>query len=78
MMKNSINLQDQLLNLARKEKILLTIFLVNGVQIKGMIKGFDNYVILLDVDSRQNIVYKHAISTIIPSKTLLFKVGEEE
>ncbi len=77
-MKNSINLQDQLLNLARKEKILLTIFLVNGVQIKGMIKGFDNYVILLDVDSRQNIVYKHAISTIIPSKTLLFKVGEEE
>ena len=77
-MKNSINLQDQLLNQARKEKILLTIFLVNGVQIKGMIKGFDNYVILLDVDSRQNIVYKHAISTIIPSKTLLFKVGEEE
>ena len=77
-MKNSINLQDQLLNQARKEKIFLTIFLVNGVQIKGTIKGVDNYVILLDSDGKQNIVYKHAVSTIIPAKVLTFKVGDEE
>ncbi len=77
-MKNSINLQDQLLNQARKEKVLLTIFLVNGVQIKGTIKGFDNYVILIDTDGKQSIIYKHAVSTIIPSKTISFKVGDEE
>lgn len=76
-MKNSINIQDQLLNQVRKEKIFLTIFLVNGVQIKGTLKGFDNYVILLEADGKQNIVYKHAISTIIPAKALNFKVGDE-
>ncbi len=77
-MKNFINLQDQLLNQARKEKITVTIFLVNGVQLKGVIKGFDNYVILLEVDSKQNIIYKHAVSTIIPIKTLTFNVSENE
>lgn len=77
-MKNFINLQDQLLNQARKEKIAVTVFLVNGVQLKGIIKGFDNYVILLDVDTKQNIIYKHAVSTIIPIKPLTFNVSETE
>lgn len=77
-MKNFINLQDQLLNQARKEKIAVTVFLVNGVQLKGIIKGFDNYVILLDVDTKQNIIYKHAVSTIIPLKPLTFNVSENE
>lgn len=77
-MKNFINLQDQLLNQARKEKIAVTVFLVNGVQLKGIIKGFDNYVVLLDVDTKQNIIYKHAVSTIIPIKPLTFNVSENE
>lgn len=69
-MKTSVNIQEQILNQSRKERILLTIFLVNGVQIKGYIRGFDNYVLLLDVDGKQNIIYKHAVSTIIPSKPI--------
>lgn len=69
-MKNSvINLQDLFLNSARKEKVAVTIFLVNGVQVKGCVKGFDSYVILLEGDNnKQNLIYKHAVSTIYPSK----------
>lgn len=67
-----------MLNQARKEKILITLFLVNGVQIKGFIKGFDNYVILVETDGKQNIIYKHAVSTIIPSKMIQFRTSEEE
>lgn len=68
----SINLQDLFLNQARKEKIALTIFLMNGVQLKGYVKGFDSYVVVLEVDSKQQMVYKHAISTIIPANTIKF------
>lgn len=64
------NLQDFVLNQVRKEAITVTVFLVNGFQIFGVIRSFDNYVIVLEVDGRQQMVYKHAISTIIPSKTL--------
>ncbi|MBC8590536.1 RNA chaperone Hfq [Wansuia hejianensis] len=60
------NLQDLFLNKARKEKINLTIFLVNGYQIRGKVKGFDNYTVILDIDHKQQMVYKHAISTIVP------------
>lgn len=67
-----------MLNQARKEKVLITLFLVNGVQIKGFIKGFDNYVILVETEGKQNIIYKHAISTIIPSKVIPVKAFEEE
>lgn len=67
----SINLQDYFLNQARKEKIPVTVYLTNGFQFRGLVKGFDSFtVILVDVDGRQNIVYKHAISTIIPSKQI--------
>ncbi|MDO4719704.1 MAG: RNA chaperone Hfq [Peptostreptococcaceae bacterium] len=76
-MKTSVNIQDQVLNQARKDKILLTIFLVNGVQIKGFIRGFDNYVLLIEVDGKQNIIYKHAISTIIPSRPISMRTEEE-
>ena len=69
-MKNTVlNLQDLFLNNARKERIPVTIFLMNGVQIKGFVKGFDSYIILLEGDNKQqNMIYKHAVSTIIPSK----------
>ncbi|MCF6459749.1 RNA chaperone Hfq [Clostridium sp. Cult3] len=67
-MKGTINLQDIFLNKARKESINLTIYLINGYQIKGLVKGFDNYTIILDSEGKQQLIYKHAISTIIPSQ----------
>jgi host factor-I protein len=69
-MNKSMNLQDIFLNQARKEKIPITIFLVSGYQFKGLVKGFDNYIVILDCDGKQNMVYKHAISTIVPTKTI--------
>ncbi|MDF2566619.1 MAG: hypothetical protein K0R90_75 [Oscillospiraceae bacterium] len=69
-MKSSMNLQDVFLNQSRKEKIPLTIYLTNGFQFKGLVKGFDNFTVILDCDGKQNLVYKHAISTIIPAKQI--------
>ncbi|MEG0912755.1 MAG: RNA chaperone Hfq [Oscillospiraceae bacterium] len=68
-MKN-INLQDVFLNSARKEKIQVTIYLTNGFQFRGTVKGFDSFTVVLESEGRQNLVYKHAISTIIPSKVI--------
>lgn len=62
-----VNLQDHFLNQLRKEKIPVIIYLTNGVRLKGLIKAFDNFVILLK-ESNQSLVYKHAISTIVPEK----------
>ncbi len=69
-MKQLINLQDIFLNSARKNKIKITIFLVNGYQIKGIVRGFDNYTIILNSDEEQQLIYKHAISTIIPNEEI--------
>lgn len=69
-MNKTINLQDVFLNQCRKEKIVVTIFLTNGFQFKGMVKGFDNYVVILDCDGKQQLVYKHAISTIAPARAV--------
>lgn len=69
-MKANINFQDIFLNKARRDNIGITIFLVNGYQIKGSVKGFDNYTIVLDSEGKQQLIYKHAISTIIPSKQI--------
>ncbi len=66
-MKN-INLQDVFLNSARKDRIHVTIYLTNGFQFRGVVKGFDNFTVVLESEGRQNLVYKHAISTVIPSK----------
>ncbi|HZH92845.1 MAG TPA: RNA chaperone Hfq [Tissierellaceae bacterium] len=71
-MKQGVNLQDQFLNSARREGVLITVFLVNGYQIKGYVKGFDSYTIVLDADEKQQLVYKHAISTIIPNSVISF------
>ena len=69
-MNKAMNLQDLFLNQARKEKIMVTIYLTNGFQFKGVVRGFDSFTVILDCEGRQNLVYKHAISTIIPSKTI--------
>lgn len=77
-MKNSINLQDVFLNQVRKENVSITVFLVNGFQLKGQVKGFDNYTIVLDTEGKQQLIYKHAISTIIPFKTVNFYQASQQ
>jgi host factor-I protein len=81
-MKATINLQDVFLNQVRKEHVHITIYLVNGFQLKGMVKGFDSYTIVLESDGKQHLIYKHAISTITPVKPVNFasasKKQEEE
>ncbi|OOB77612.1 MAG: RNA chaperone Hfq [Epulopiscium sp. Nuni2H_MBin003] len=77
-MNKSGNLQDVILNQLRKEKIYTTIFLVSGFQIKGTIKGFDNFIVLLDVEGKQQLLYKHAISTICPSKSVSLNPTESQ
>lgn len=69
-MNKMMNLQDVFLNQVRKEKIVVTIILTNGFQFKGIVRGFDSYVIILDCDGTQNFVYKHAISTIKPVRPI--------
>jgi host factor-I protein len=61
------NLQELFLNQVRKEKIPVVIFLTNGVRLKGIIKGFDNFVVLLK-DANEQLIYKHAVSSIVPEK----------
>ncbi|MDR1542671.1 MAG: RNA chaperone Hfq [Clostridiales bacterium] len=67
---SSKNYQDLILNQVRKDNMPVTVFLTSGFQIRGVIKGFDNYVIVIESDNKQQMVYKHAISTIIPLKYL--------
>jgi len=64
------NFQDLILNQVRRDGMPLTVFLTSGFQIRGVLKGFDSYVIIMEVDGKQQMIYKHAISTIAPSKQL--------
>ena len=68
-MKN-MKLQDLFLNTVRKERTPLTVYLLSGYQLRGTVRGFDSFVVVLDCDGKQNMVYKHAISTIIPAKNV--------
>lgn len=68
--KSQLNMQDAFLNQIRREKIPVTIYLVNGFQIKGVIRGFDNFTAIVEQEGRQQMVYKHAISTIAPIKPI--------
>ena len=67
-MSSDINLQDKLLNTVRKKNITVTIYLTNGFQLKGQVNGFDNFTILLDSEGETKLIYKHAISTVIPAQ----------
>jgi host factor-I protein len=76
--KKQQNLQDTFLNSVRKTKTPLTIFLVNGVKLQGVVTWFDNFCVLLRRDGQSQLVYKHAISTIMPSQPVpMFEQGEE-
>lgn len=77
-MQKAINLQDVFLNQVRKEKVPVTVFLTNGFQFKGIIKGFDGFTIILESDSKQNLVYKHAVSTIVPARPVSFLDAAEK
>ncbi len=77
-MKGTINLQDTFLNQARKENMLTTVFLVNGYQIKGVVRSFDNFTLLLEVEGKQQLVYKHAVSTIIPMRNINLRAMDIE
>ena len=68
--KPIINLQENFLNQARKENVPVTVHLLNGFQIKGMIRGFDQFTVVVDAMGRQQMIFKHAISTITPVKPL--------
>ena len=72
------NLQDTFLNSVRKTKTSLTIFLVNGVKLQGVVTWFDNFCILLVRDGQMKMVYKHAISTIMPSESISLFIDEEK
>lgn len=71
------NLQDVFLNSVRKAKMPVTVFLVNGVKLQGIITWFDNFCVLLRRDSHSQLVYKHAISTVMPAQPVQFFESEE-
>lgn len=78
MTERSQHLQDLFLNAVRKQKISLTIFLVNGVKLTGIVTSFDNFCVLLRRDGHSQLVYKHAISTIMPSQPVQMFDEEED
>ncbi|MCD7845151.1 MAG: RNA chaperone Hfq [Oscillospiraceae bacterium] len=69
-MQKSQNLQDSFLNQARRERMPVTLFLMNGFQLRGTIRGFDSFVVMVDSDGKQQMIYKHAISTVAPAHPL--------
>ncbi len=69
-MSETINLQDAILNEVRKDRVPVTLFLMNGFQLRGIITGFDSFVVVLVSDGRQQMIYKHAISTLAPMKPI--------
>lgn len=74
----SQNIQDDFLNNIRKNKIAVTIFLVNGVKLQGLITWFDSFSLLLRRDGHTQLIYKHAISTIMPSSVVDVEIDEED
>ncbi len=76
-MKATVNIQDQFLNQLRKESIPVTVFLLNGFQLRGQVKGFDNFTVIVETEGRQQLVYKHAISTFAPQKNVQLKSETE-
>ncbi|GHC62908.1 RNA chaperone Hfq [Limoniibacter endophyticus] len=76
MAERTQNLQDQFLNAVRKNRTSLTVFLINGVKLTGVITSFDNFCVLLRRDGHSQLVYKHAISTIMPGSPVQLFEGE--
>ena len=75
-MQKTQNLQDAFLNQVRRDRTNLTVFLMNGFQMHGIIRGYDGFTVVLDSDGRQQLIYKHAISTIIPPRPVELNAQE--
>ena len=71
-MQKTQNFQDLFLNQVRKEKLAVTMFLMNGFQLRGIIRGFDGFTVILDSEGKQQMIYKHAISTVVPLRPIAF------
>ena len=71
------NLQDLFLTRARRDRVPVTLFLMNGFQLRGTLTGFDAFVVVLDSEGRQQVIYKHAISTIAPIRPVELRENEE-
>jgi host factor-I protein len=76
-MKQPINIQDQFLNQLRKDSSFVTVYLLNGFQLRGLIKGFDNFTVLLESEGKQQLIYKHAISTFVPQKNVQLEFDQQ-
>jgi host factor-I protein len=75
--KTNTNLQDPMLNKIRSEQVPVSIYLTNGVQLRGVIKGFDNFIVMLEGEGRQMMIYKHAITTIAPVRHVGFPIMDK-
>ncbi len=69
-MSDAVNLQDAILKEVKRDRVPVTLFLMNGFQLRGIITGFDSFVVVLVTDGKQQMIYKHAISTLAPMKPL--------
>ena len=69
-MSEGINLQDAILKEVRRERVPVTLFLMNGFQLRGVVTGYDSFVVVLNTDGKQQMIYKHAISTLVPIRPL--------
>ena len=76
-MSHKSNLQEIFLTRARKQNVPVTVFLVNGFQLRGNVTGFDSFTVVLDSDGKQQVIYKHAISTIVPMRAISLQETEE-
>lgn len=77
-MKKIANLQDLFLLSARRARVPATVFLVNGFQMRGIVTGFDSFVVVLESDGKQQMLYKHAISTIVPVSPMDLRAADEQ
>lgn len=78
-MARPFNLQDSFLNQARREGVPVTIYLVNGVQLRGLVRGFDSFTVVVEGEGgRQMLIYKHALSTVVPASPLSLAPGRRE
>ena len=77
-MKTEINLQDAFLNVVRQQAQPVTVFLMNGFQMRGIIRGFDSFVVIFEVEGKQQMIYKHAISTVVPQHKVEFYTRKDE
>lgn len=69
-MQKTQNLQDLFLNQTRRDRQMVTLFLMNGFQMRGIVRGFDSFTVVLETDGKQQLIYKHAISTLVPTHSV--------